>query len=250
MKKIRLFWGNSKIKDKVKVYSLNILLFITSIFLIYVFKLIFLKSTLLWNLVIMPYIMPVIYVTNVLQNLNNLTLFNLEYFDYFGEMESASLFILLGTYIYISIIVFLKNYEKGKMWVLRLLLGTYVLYLFSSGYYEYSKLSLFNEINMGSGNVTFLMSRMLIIFIGLYIITILYKDMDYKKIYKIFLKYIFNIFEIILALFFVITFKKVNLTPDANIVDLYTIPAFVFGLSFFFFIIIKLLKNAILKERL
>lgn len=242
--------GNSKIKDKVKIYSLNIFLFILSIVLIYVFKLILLKSTLLWNLVIMPYIMPVIYVTNVLQNLNNLTLLNLEHFDYLGEMESPSLFILLVAYIYVSVNIFWRNYEKGKIWILRLLLGTYVLYLFSSGYYEYSKLSLFNEINMGSSNVTFLISRMVIIFIGVYIITILYKDMDYKKIYQIFLKYIFNIFEIMLALFFAITFTKVNLTPDANIVDLYAIPIFIFGLSFFFFIIIKLLKNSILKEKL
>ncbi|MCK4795807.1 MAG: hypothetical protein KAT05_00420 [Spirochaetes bacterium] len=194
--------------------------------------------------------MPVIYVTNVLQNLNNLTLLNLEHFDYLGEMESPSLFILLVAYIYVSVNIFWRNYEKGKIWILRLLLGTYVLYLFSSGYYEYSKLSLFNEINMGSSNVTFLISRMVIIFIGVYIITILYKDMDYKKIYQIFLKYIFNIFEIMLALFFAITFTKVNLTPDANIVDLYAIPIFIFGLSFFFFIIIKLLKNSILKEKL
>ena len=147
LNKIRLFLGNSKIKDKVKIYSLNIFLFILSIVLIYVFKLILLKSTLLWNLVIMPYIMPVIYVTNVLQNLNNLTLLNLEHFDYLGEMESPSLFILLVAYIYVSVNIFWRNYEKGKIWILRLLLGTYVLYLFSSGYYEYSKLSLFNEIN-------------------------------------------------------------------------------------------------------
>lgn len=199
-----------------------------------------------------PIVMFPIYIINIMQNWDNLNLFDSGYFWELNIVQNPSLcnvfLILIITFFSVTLTLLTGENEKTKKIILYFLFIFFSFSLILKGHSQYLEFKSAQTITMGSGNVGIIISYLSIIFTNLLILTKINNKVNLKCLLEIFIKYFLTILEIFIALFIGMIFTQIKLAPDVNILNRFVFPLSVIGFGFFFFLILELIKRYLLNK--
>ncbi len=194
------------------------------------------------------FIMLPTYITNIIQNINNLNLFDSNYFWSFHLGSNISWIILFWLFagLYFSLILTLLsgNNEriKNKIWIFHFCFFTYALILKAVQIYFSNPQDPNYKIVLGSDNIMPFLGHFIVIATNIFILTRIKKEVDLEFLKDTIEKYVFLFSEYLLTLLIALTMYNFLLSPSATMIDRISVPLGIFLYGFFIFLCIKLIQ--------